>query len=126
MATTVHLKGGPAAKPSGRSNWQKRPQALWAPASPASKTPKLQSVVNVPSGTTSAHTDSGAVTASLDLGEEDNDELFHEFNWHRMQQCGAAGEPSEPPRRVQPCLLMQEDAQNGRQSDGFSDVSQKS
>ena len=44
---------------------------------------------------TLAHTDGGAVTASLDLGEEDDEKPFHEFNWHRMQQCGV-GEPSEP------------------------------
>ena len=42
------------------------------------------------------------MTASLDLGEDDDEEPFHEFNQCGMQQCGA-GEPSEPPRRVQPC-----------------------
>ena len=41
---------GPAVKPSRRRNWQKRPQAPWAPAFPASKTPTLWSVVNMPSG----------------------------------------------------------------------------
>ena len=90
------LKGGPVAKPSGRGNWQKRPQAPQAPASPTSRTPTLWSVVNVLLGATSACADSGVVTASLDLGEEDDDEPFHEFNQHRMQQCGAGGEPSEP------------------------------
>ena len=53
--------------------------------------------------------DGGVMTASLDLGEEDDDEPFHEFNQHRMQQCGAGGEPSEPSQRVQPCSLMWED-----------------
>ena len=94
---------GPAVKLSRRRNQQKRPQALRAPASPPSKTPTLQSIVNMPSGAASAHTDGGAMTASLDLGEEDDEEPFHEFNQHRMQQCGV-GEPSEPPQRVQPCL----------------------
>ena len=109
VAATACLKGGPAAKPSGRRNRQKRPQAPQASASPASKTPTLQSVVNMPSGATLARADGGTMTASLDLGEDDDDELFHEFNWCRMQQCGAGGEPSEPPRRVQPCSLMQKD-----------------
>ena len=49
------------------------------------------------SGATSACADGGAMTASLDLGEEDDNEPFHEFNRHRMQQCGAEGEPSETP-----------------------------
>ena len=97
MTATAHLKGGPAAELSGRRNQQKRPQAPWASASPASKTPTLWSVMNVPSGATSAHADSGAMIASPDLGEGDDNEPFHEFNQHRMQQCGAGGEPSEPP-----------------------------
>ena len=103
MAAAAHLKGGPAVKPSGRRNQQKRPQVPWAPASPASKTPMLQSVINVPSGAALAQADGAAMTASLDLGEEDGKEPFHEFNQHRMQQCGV-GEPSEPPQRVQPHL----------------------
>ena len=103
MATATCLKGGPVVKLSGRRNQQERPQALWAPASLASKTPTLWSVINMPSGATSAHAGSGAMTTSLDLGEEDNREPFHEFNRCRMQQCWV-GEPSEPPRRVQPCL----------------------
>ena len=53
--------------------------------------------MNVPSGDSSACIDSGVVTASLDLGEEDGAEPFHEFNRCRMQQCGAGGEPSECP-----------------------------
>ena len=57
----------------------------------------------MPSGAALACAGSGAMAASLDLGEEDDEETFHEFNWHRMQQC-EAGEPSEPPQRVQPCL----------------------
>ena len=89
-------EGGPAAKPSGRRNQQKRPQAPRASASPASKTSTLWSVMNVPSGAALAHADGGAMTAFLDLGEEDDDEPFHEFNEHRMEQCGVGGEPSEP------------------------------
>ena len=54
------------------------------------------------------HTDSRVVTTSLDLGEDDA-EPFHEFNQHRMQQCRVGGEPSEPPQRVQPHSLTQED-----------------
>ena len=103
VAGTACLKVGPMVKPSRRRNWQKRPQALWAPASPASKTPTLQSVINMPSAATSAHAGGGVMTASLDLGEEDDGEPFHEFNQCRMQQCGV-GEPYEPPQRVQPCL----------------------
>ena len=76
---TTRLKVRPAAKLSRRRNQRKRPQALWAPAS-ASKTPTLWSVVNVPSGAALARVDGGAVTASLDLGEEDDTEPFHEFN----------------------------------------------
>ena len=102
MAAAAHLKGGSVVKLSGRRNWQKRPQVLQAPASPASKTPTLWSVVNMPSGTTSAQADGGAMTASLDLGEEEGKELFHEFNQHTMQQCGL-GKPSKPPQSVQPC-----------------------
>ena len=100
VAAAVCLKGGPAVKLSRRKNQQKRPQAPWAPASPASKTPTLRSIINMPSGATLAHADGGVMTASLDLGEEDDEEPFHEFNRHRMQQCGA-GELSEPPQRVQ-------------------------
>ena len=99
-AAAAHLKGDPVAKLSRRRNWQKRPQAPQTLASPASKTPTLLSVINMPSGATSARTGSGVVTASLDLGEEDNEETFHEFNWHRMQQC-CMREPSEPLQRVQ-------------------------
>ena len=95
-AATTHLKGSPAVKLSGRRDWQKKHQALRTPASPASKTPTLQSIINMPSGATSAHADGGAMTASLDLGKEDDEKLFHEFNRYRMQQCGV-GEPSEPP-----------------------------
>ena len=95
-ATTAHLKGGTVVKPSRRKNQQKRPQALWAPASPVSKTPTLWSVINVPSEATLTHAGGGAMTASLDLWEEDDKELFHEFNQCRMQQCGT-GVPSEPP-----------------------------
>ena len=89
-------------KPSGRRNWQKRPQALQTPASPVSKTPTLWSVINMPSGATSAYTGVGVMTASLDLREEDDEEPFHEFNQHRMQQCWVR-EPSEHPQRVQLC-----------------------
>ena len=42
-AAAAHLKGG-------RRNQQKRPQALWAPASPAPQTPMLWSIVNVHQG----------------------------------------------------------------------------
>ena len=101
-ATAARLKGGPVVKLSGRGNWKKRLQAPQAPASPASKTPTLQSIVNVPSGAASARADGGAMTTSLDL-EEDDEEPFHEFNWHRMQQC-EVGEPSGPPLRAQLCL----------------------
>ena len=101
MATAAFLKGGPVAKLFGRRKWQKRPQTPWAPASPASKTPTFCSVINMPSVAASAHTGSGAMTASLDLGEDDDEEPLHEFNQRRMQQCGA-GEPSEL-QRVQPC-----------------------
>ena len=62
----------------------------------------------MPSGAALVCTDGGVMTASLDLGEEDDDEPFHEFNWHRMQQCGV-GEPSEPLQRVQPCSLTWKD-----------------
>ena len=105
MATAAHLKGGQVAKASGRRNQQNRPQAPQAPASPASKTPTLWSVVNMPSGAASTHAGGEAMTASPDLGEEDDDEPFHEFNWHRMQQCGV-GEPSEPSAKS-PAMLME-------------------
>ena len=116
VAATAHLKGGPAVKPSGRRNQQKRPQALQTPASPATRSPTLWSVMNMPSGAALARADGGAVTTSLDLGEDDDDELFHKFNQHRMQQCGAGGEPSEPPQRVQPHSLKWEDLSPERQT----------
>ena len=55
----------------------------------------------MPSGAASTHADGGATTTSLDLGEEDDEEPFHEFNQCRMQQCGV-WEPSGPLQRVQP------------------------
>ena len=76
---------GPSSKAVQERELAEETQASWAPASPASKTRTLWSVMNVPSGATSAHADGGAMTTSLDLGEEDDDEPFHEFNWHRMQ-----------------------------------------
>ena len=97
----------PERGPSSEAIWKKEPAeetpSAMGTSIPASKTPMLQSVINVPSGAALAQADGGAMTASLDLGEEDGEEPFHEFNQHRMQQCGV-GEPSEPPQRVQPHL----------------------
>ena len=88
----------PERGPSSEAVWEKEPAketpSTVAPASPASKTPTLWSIVNVPSGAASAHAGSGAMTVLIDLGEKDDEEPFHEFNQLRMQQCGV-GKPSE-------------------------------
>ena len=93
-ATAARLKGGP----SSEAVWEKEPAketpSTVAPAFPASKTPTLWSIVNVPSGAASAHAGSGAMTVLIDLGEKEDEEPFHEFNQLRMQQCGV-GKPSE-------------------------------
>ena len=83
----------PAWKGASSEAIQKKEPAEETPSTMGTSIPCLQDIntlvsCNLPSGATLAHAGVGVMAASLDLGEEDEEEPFHEFNWHRMQQCG--------------------------------------
>ena len=69
-------------------------------SSPASRTPAMRSIVNMPPRATSAHSAEGAPATSLDDYVEDHkeDKSFHQFHCRRVQQSSM--QISTPPHQV--------------------------
>ena len=76
-----------------------KPQAMQS--SPAPRTLAIRSIVNVPPRAASSHLAEEVPAMSLDnCKEEDEDESFHQFHCHRVQQSSMHKEITTPPHQV--------------------------
>ena len=74
------------------------PPSRATPPSGTSRTPALQSTVNVLPRTASSHSVQGAAAASLNhCSNEEEDGLIHQFHTHRVQLVSPRKEAEAPP-----------------------------